>query len=117
MRQICFNRWFSSLENDGIQRSNPGPQIVRTLASAVLRVCSGLALTHPAMSFPETNRRISKLEKFYVAKEDITDELNITREQMIELLNEDLAREYQAIISYVVYSQATKGAEDTDIAG
>lgn len=34
----------------------------------------------------------------------------ITREQLIENLNEDLAREYQAIIAYVVYSQAIKGA-------
>jgi bacterioferritin len=34
----------------------------------------------------------------------------ITRERLIELLNEDLAREYQAIISYIVYSQAIKGA-------
>jgi bacterioferritin len=34
----------------------------------------------------------------------------ISREQLIERLNEDLAREYQAIIAYVVYSQALKGA-------
>jgi len=34
----------------------------------------------------------------------------ISREQLISLLNEDLAREYQAIISYVVYSQVLKGA-------
>ena len=33
----------------------------------------------------------------------------ITREQLIKNLNEDLAREYQAIIAYVVYSQATQG--------
>ena len=43
-------------------------------------------------------------------------ELNITREQMIKLLNEDLAGEYQAIIAYVVYSQVLKGAAYTDIA-
>jgi len=43
-------------------------------------------------------------------------ELNISRERMIELLNEDLAREYQAIIAYVLYSQTIKGAEYTDIA-
>ena len=36
---------------------------------------------------------------------------------MIELLNEDLSREYQAIIAYVVYSQTIKGAAFTDIAG
>jgi bacterioferritin len=36
--------------------------------------------------------------------------VRLTREQLIELLNEDLAREYQAIIAYVVYSQTLKGA-------
>jgi bacterioferritin (cytochrome b1) len=36
---------------------------------------------------------------------------------MIELLNEDLAREYQAIIAYTVYSQTMKGAAYNDIAG
>jgi bacterioferritin len=40
----------------------------------------------------------------------------ITREEMVRLLNEDLSREYQAIISYVVYSQILKGAAYTDIA-
>jgi bacterioferritin len=35
---------------------------------------------------------------------------------MIDLLNEDLAREYQAIIAYTVYSQVIKGAEFMDIA-
>ena len=42
--------------------------------------------------------------------------INVTREQMVELLNEDLAREYQAIIAYVAYSQMMKGAAYTDIA-
>jgi len=42
--------------------------------------------------------------------------LNISREQMIQLLNEDLAGEYQAIIAYTVYSQMLKGAAYTDIA-
>jgi bacterioferritin len=40
----------------------------------------------------------------------------ITRKQMIQLLNEDLAGEYQAIIAYTVYSQVLKGAAYTDIA-
>jgi bacterioferritin len=40
----------------------------------------------------------------------------ITREKLVELLNEDLAREYQAIIAYTVYSQTIKGAAYTDIA-
>jgi bacterioferritin len=40
----------------------------------------------------------------------------ITRESLIEKLNEDLAREYQAIIAYVTYSQVLKGAEYMAIA-
>ena len=40
----------------------------------------------------------------------------ITREQLIARLNEDLSREYQAIIAYVVYSQVLKGAQYMNIA-
>jgi bacterioferritin len=40
----------------------------------------------------------------------------ISRAHLAELLNEDLSREYQAIISYVVYSQVLKGAEYMSIA-
>jgi bacterioferritin len=40
----------------------------------------------------------------------------ITREGLIQALNGDLEREYQAIISYVVYSQVLKGAEYMSIA-
>ena len=46
----------------------------------------------------------------------MTSGANITREQMIQLLNEDLAGEYQAIIAYTVYSQVIKGPQYTDIA-
>src|SRR2546423_6105682 len=41
----------------------------------------------------------------------------LAREELIRLLNEDLAREYQAIIGYVVYSQVLKGAQYMTIAG
>ena len=41
----------------------------------------------------------------------------ISRDQLAELLNEDLAREYQAIIAHVVDSQVLKGAEYMGIAG
>jgi bacterioferritin len=41
----------------------------------------------------------------------------LTREKLIDLLNEDLAREYQAIIAYVNYSQVLKGAAYMNIAG
>jgi len=36
---------------------------------------------------------------------------------MVELLNEDLAREFQAVIAYVIYSQTIKGGQYMDIAG
>jgi bacterioferritin len=40
----------------------------------------------------------------------------VSREQLVGLLNEDLAREYQAVIAYVVYSQVLKGAQYMAIA-
>ena len=40
----------------------------------------------------------------------------ITRERLIDLLNDDLAREFQAVIAYVVYSQTLKGAAYMSIA-
>ena len=40
----------------------------------------------------------------------------ITRKQLIDKLNDDLSREYQAIIAYVVYSQALKGPQYMNIA-
>lgn len=46
----------------------------------------------------------------------LTENEKLTREEMVQLLNEDLAREYQAIIAYTVYSQTLKGAPYTDIA-
>ena len=39
-----------------------------------------------------------------------------TRQELITALNGDLAREYQAVIAYVVYSQVIKGAEYMAIA-
>jgi bacterioferritin len=45
-----------------------------------------------------------------------TTEIDITRDRLAELLNEDLSREYQAIIGYVVYSQVLTGAQYMDIA-
>jgi bacterioferritin len=56
------------------------------------------------------------MPEIFMPKQNTTTELTITREQMIQLLNEDLAGEYQAIIAYTVYSQVLKGAAYTDIA-
>lgn len=40
----------------------------------------------------------------------------VSRQKLIELLNGDLSREYQAIIAYVIYSQTLKGAAYMSIA-
>jgi bacterioferritin len=59
-------------------------------------------------------RRLSMAENSATAKK--TTNTEITRDRLAELLNEDLSREYQAIIAYVVYSQVLKGAEYMSIA-
>lgn len=51
-----------------------------------------------------------------MAKPAPADDHTVTRDQLADLLNEDLAREYQAIIAYTVYSQVLKGAEFMSIA-
>jgi bacterioferritin len=51
-----------------------------------------------------------------VTPESIANQNEISRERLAELLNEDLSREYQAIIAYVVYSQVLSGAPYMDIA-
>ncbi|MCU1226048.1 MAG: bacterioferritin [Edaphobacter sp.] len=45
-----------------------------------------------------------------------TAKTSLTRKDLISLLNEDLSREYQAIIAYVNYSQVLKGAQYMNIA-
>ena len=49
-------------------------------------------------------------------KNSETVQSSITRKQLIDLLNGDLAREFQAIIAYVNYSQVLKGAAYMNIA-
>jgi bacterioferritin len=46
----------------------------------------------------------------------MSEKYHITREEMVKALNEDLAREYQAVIAYTVYSQTIKGSAYTNIA-
>jgi bacterioferritin len=59
---------------------------------------------------------VQRSDQMAEAKKSTTKEIEITRDRLAELLNEDLAREYQAIIAYVVYSQVLSGAEYMDIA-
>lgn len=51
-----------------------------------------------------------------MADKKLNETETLSRERLAELLNEDLAREYQAIIAYTVYSQVLKGAEFMSIA-
>src|SRR5882757_5411667 len=62
----------------------------------------------------EVNRTLYPWGVYTMAK--VEKESKLSRQKLIELLNEDLEREYQAIISYVVYSQVLKGAEYMNIA-
>ena len=75
------------------------------------RGCTGLAsaLAHPRMT-PQSRSAPN------VTKKSDNSPAAKGREQLIANLNEDLAREYQAIIAYVVYSQAIKGASYMGIA-
>lgn len=57
-----------------------------------------------------------KAYKTVAVDEKASNSTGISRERLIELLNEDLAREYQAVIAYVVYSQVLKGAQYMSIA-
>ncbi len=50
------------------------------------------------------------------APKPAANEKEVSRDRLAELLNEDLSREYQAIIAYVVYSQVLSGAAYMDIA-
>jgi bacterioferritin len=76
------------------------------------RRCPALIATQKIHTFIRfKSRRNSMAEPNTAATET-----EISRERLAELLNEDLSREYQAIISYVVYSQVLKGAEYMDIA-
>jgi bacterioferritin len=72
----------------------------------------GRALALASFSLSTSARRIT-VANATAARETQT----TTRQQLIEHLNDDLAREYQAIIAYVIYSQVLKGAQFMSIAG
>lgn len=68
------------------------------------------------MSAPTTERKPAANKQNGAVARKHDEDLHVTREQLIDLLNEDLRREYQAVIAYVVYSQVIKGAEYMKIA-
>jgi type II secretory pathway component PulC len=67
---------------------------------------------------PGTGEEMSKDKSKDKAKNKTSaPQTTLTRKNLIDLLNEDLSREYQAIIAYVNYSQVLKGAQYMNIAG
>ena len=54
--------------------------------------------------------------RYYGEQMPTAENTEMTREKLIDALNEDLSREYQAIIAYVNYSQVLKGAAYMNIA-
>jgi bacterioferritin len=71
---------------------------------------SAKSLTDPFSEYIMADKRSSAAATDSLSKK-------LSRKELINLLNEDLAREYQAIISYVVYSQVLKGPAYMNIAG
>jgi bacterioferritin len=69
--------------------------------------CEPIGQNAVQLAAPQSQRRILVMSK----------NKKPSRKEMVELLNGDLAREYQAIIAYTVYSATLKGAAYTDIAG
>jgi bacterioferritin len=67
-------------------------------------------------SIHEDPGMFSKNSQATAQRKTAAENATISREQLIFLLNEDLAREYQAVIGYVVYSQILKGAAYMSIA-
>src|SRR6478752_9331446 len=59
---------------------------------------------------------MSKSNNSMSAAADAETASSSNRKEIIKGLNEDLAREYKAIIQYVVFSSTLKGAEYGDIA-
>jgi bacterioferritin len=88
---------------------------VSGMAVAHVRVLSGYSTTKAQCTsivedeMPETKTKSA-------AKADSNHTPPLSREELVQHLNQDLAREYQAIIAYVVYSQVIKGAAYMNIA-
>jgi bacterioferritin len=69
------------------------------------------------LTLSRADRALIRSDQFLrLSTEELMPTTPPTRKQLIEALNEDLSREYQAIIAYVVYSQVLKGAEYMAIA-
>lgn len=77
----------------------------------------GVILTRTAAGVGGLNQVVPNRNRSAIMKKSRSNRSTpISRQEMIGLLNQDLAREYQAIIAYTVYSQTMKGAKYLHIA-
>ena len=68
------------------------------------------------MSAPTTEKKPAAHKQNGAQTPKHDEDLHVTREQLLDLLNEDLRREYQAVIAYVVYSHVITVADHIKIA-
>jgi bacterioferritin len=103
----------------------PPVNVLKTIAhSPTANLEKNAPFANPDLTNASTTTCISRLTPSFTAStgEDMPDKKAnatqgaITREKLTDLLNEDLAREFQAIIAYVNYSQVLKGAAYMNIA-
>jgi bacterioferritin len=90
--------------------------VVDTFSGPVL-VCRQLGISFAFRSRQSRSAALTKELGMANPSANPDQQTSVSREELIKLLNEDLAREYQAIIGYVVYSQVLKGAQYMNIAG
>jgi bacterioferritin len=80
----------------------------------VLSLVDATLAPHPRISIDEPMQSLAGDKMTTKAASQAN--ASLTREKLVQLLNEDLAREFQAIIAYVNYSQVLKGAAYMNIA-
>jgi bacterioferritin len=95
------------------ERSRPGASSIATPIADDDQIDLPPGVSTPLAAWWVEHDRLYRRATMATAAADKT---TITREILIQKLNEDLAREYQAIIAYTVYSQVLKGAEYMAIA-
>jgi bacterioferritin len=109
---VSLDARIDDVDGDSAARDRSAGATCRT---AGFRGGDHLAFESGRQRWPTTAERIGP-QRESTPMSSATDK-KTARGQLIADLNSDLAREYQAIIAYVVYSQVLKGAEYMAIAG
>jgi bacterioferritin len=113
---------FAVAAHFGFASSLPHPRIRKNpvlLKGHGFQPCRKDSVSQPAILHSQTPTHIPASHSEQSTGETMPtpkETASLTREKLIDLLNEDLAREFQAIIAYVNYSQVLKGAAYMNIA-